>query len=318
LLGQCFEVIPPALPLQLWSLAAAADLDGGVYAIGGEDVYGRSHAVVYRFTGSQEGWVSMQPLATARASLAATTGLDGKIYALGGAVGLVPSGAAEVYDSALNQWSALPSLPTPRVWLAAATAADGRIYALGGQLITRSDLPDGGVAHSYTASNAVEIYDPATGTWSSGPSLLTARIALAAVRGRDGAIYAMGGQTDQATPTDVVERLSPDGGWEAIAPLSSKRTGLAAAVGPDGHLYAISGNIPGGATVGTVDVYDLDAGSWSQVSDLLTPRFGLAAATAAGPNGYIYTVGGAVSGPLNAVLSTVEVLALVDGYSQWQ
>src|ERR1700676_3601662 len=38
-----------------------------------------------------------------------------------------------------------------------------------------------------------EIYDPAAGTWSSAPSLPTARTHLAAVTGRDGLIYAIVG-----------------------------------------------------------------------------------------------------------------------------
>jgi hypothetical protein len=318
LLGTCFEARPPALPSPRWALAAAADLDGGVYAIGGSDEYGRAYPTVTRYTGTDAGWVSVHSLASARSSLAAATGLDGKIYALGGAIGLAATGAAEVYDPALDQWSALPPMPTPRAWLTAASGADGRIYSIGGQLSSFSSLPDGGVSGTYTASSAVEIYDPATGQWSSGPSLPTARWLLAAARGPDGAIYAMGGQTDQSTPTDVVERLSPDGGWETIAPLSSKRSGLGVTVGPDGQLYAMSGYTTGGIVVGTVDVYNVTTASWTQTWDLPTPRYGFGATTAAGPNGYIFTIGGGITGPLSAVLSTVEVLVLVDGFMQWQ
>jgi streptogramin lyase len=260
----------------------------------------------------------MHPLATARSTLAATTGRDGKIYALGGVVGSLASDAVEVYDPIMGRWSALPAMPTARAWLAAVTAPDGRIYAIGGQLIALATLADGGVALSANASGAVEVYDPASGHWSSGPSLPTARWAHAAVLGPDGAIYVMGGQTDSSTPTDAVERLLPDGGWQGVTPLSSARSGLAAAVGPDGRLYAVSGYIHGGAAVGTLDVYDTTTGNWSAGNPLPTPRYGLAAATAPGPNGYLFTLGGGVPGPLSAIVSTVEVLALVGGYQQWQ
>jgi hypothetical protein len=115
-----------------------------------------------------------------------------------------------------------------------------------------------------------------------------------------------------------VERLTVDGGWQTVAPLSSKRSGLGATVGPDGHIYAMSGYVNGGIMVGTVDVYDVAAATWTQTWDLPTPRYGFGATTAAGPAGYIFTIGGGISGPLSAVLSTVEVLVMVDGFQQWQ
>jgi N-acetylneuraminic acid mutarotase len=318
LLDTCFEARPPALPAFRWTLAAAADLDGGVYAIGGSDEFARNTATVWRFTGTDAGWVSVHPLGTARSALAAATGSDGKIYALGGQLGAGASAVAEVYDPGLNQWSPLPAMPTPRAWLGAAAATDGRIYAIGGQLISLSTLPDGGVAATYSASGAVEIYDPSSGLWSSGPSLPTPRAVLAVARGSDGSIYAMGGGVEGGVATAVVERLAADGGWQSVAPLSVARAGLAAAMGSDGHLYAIGGIAQGGIVVDNVDVYDFASGTWSAGGGLPTARYGLAAATATMPNGYLFTMGGAVAGPLSAVLSTVEVLAFVEGYTQWQ
>jgi hypothetical protein len=318
LLSTCFGVRPPALPAPRWTLAAAADLDGGVYAIGGTDEFSRNTATVWRFAGTDAGWIALHPLETARSALAAATGSDGRIYALGGQLGANTSAVAEVYDPGLNLWSPIAAMPTARAWLGAAAASDGRIVAIGGQLITLSSLPDGGVSSSVSATGAVEIYDPSTGTWSTGPSLPTPRWGLAVVRGADGSIYAMGGLAGAGGQTAVVERLVSDGGWQSVAPLSVARAGLAAAMGSDGHLYAISGFVQSGAVVDTVDVYDFASGMWSPGIGVPTARYGLAAATAAGPNGYIFTLGGGIDGPLSAILSTVEVLTLVNGYTQWQ
>jgi hypothetical protein len=315
--GKCYGVRPPALPAPRWTLAAATDLAGAVYAIGGSDEVSRNTSTVWRFTGTDAGWEAVQSLTTARGALAATAGKDGRIYAIGGSSGALTSSVAEVFDPATNHWTLLPALPTPRDWLAAATALDGRIYTFGGQLITYTTLPDGGVQASYAASSAVEVYDPSTNAWSSGPSMPTARWAHGAVVGPDGAFYVVGGQTDLTNPTDRVERLLPDGGWQTLPSLSKARSGLAAAVGPDGRIYAIGGYVHGGALDGTVDVYDVSAGTWSVAPlPLLTPRYGLAAATAPGPRGYIFALGGGLSGSVGGVVSTVEVL--ITDFGQWQ
>jgi N-acetylneuraminic acid mutarotase len=288
-----------------------------VYAVGGADQDARVSNTVWRFTGNSTAWEQVASLTTARASLAAASVPDGGIYAIGGSAGGAASGAAEVFDPVQDRWTPLPLLPTPRAWLAAATAPDGRVYTFGGQLIAFQSAPDGGLLATYNPSAAVEIYDPSANTWSTGPSMPTARWALAAVLGPDGAFYVMGGQTDLTHPTDVVERLLPDGGWQSLPSLSSARSGLAAAVGPDQRIYAISGYVYGGATVGTVDVFDPSAGTWSVAPlPLPTPRYGLAAATAPGPRGYVYAIGGGINGSVGAILDTVEVL--ITDFGQWQ
>ncbi len=316
LLGGCYETRPPALPEPRWTLAAATDLDGGVYAIGGSDEFARNTSTVWRFTGDQAGWMPVKSLPTARSALAATTGKDGKIYVLGGVSGSVALGTLEAYDPGSDSWTSLPPMPTPRDWLAAATGTDGRIYAFGGQLIQVTNSPDGGLVFAYPATAVVEVYDPVSQSWSSAASMPTARSALAAVLGPDGAFYVMGGETDLTTLTDVVEALLPDGGWQTMPSLSSARAGLGAAIGPDGKIYAISGADSSGNVVSTVDVFDPAAGSWSVGSPLSTPRYGMGVTVGVGPHAYIFALGGGVTGPLSAVVNTVEVL--VTQYGQWQ
>jgi N-acetylneuraminic acid mutarotase len=78
--------------------------------------------------------------------------------------------------------------------------------------------------------------------------------------------------------------------------------GLTAAV-VDGKIYAIGGandTVTGNLAFGTVEVFDLNANSWSTGMSLPTPRFHSAAAVV---DGVIYVIGGR-SG--DAELSTVE------------
>src|SRR5580704_8481341 len=77
---------------------------------------------------------------------------------------LVPhSGAMGIQTAplSLGTWTTMASMPTARQQLAAGVV-NGRLYAIGG-------------LDSVGYSNAVEAYDPATDTWSTKASMLTAR-----------------------------------------------------------------------------------------------------------------------------------------------
>jgi len=81
----------------------------------------------------------------------------------------------------------------------------------------------------------------------------TARAALAAVTGRDGRIYAVGGTidvlnqaTDESPPlraSGLVEAYDPQTNrWSAEPSLRVPRYALAAVAAPDGRIYAIGGS----------------------------------------------------------------------------
>ena len=89
------------LPSTRWRLTAAA-IDGRVYALGGVDDLGNTHAEVLRLAPPAV-WVSALPLGLGRFSHA-TAALDGIVHTTGG---LLPSGLAtaihEVLDPATAQ-----------------------------------------------------------------------------------------------------------------------------------------------------------------------------------------------------------------------
>jgi hypothetical protein len=91
-------------------------------------------------------------------------------------------------------------LPLARESLAAAAGPDGRIYAIGGG-------ENGGdtLGPSYSE---VDAYDPRTDQWQSVAPLGTPRQRLAAVRGPDGRIYAIGG-ADTAAGLATMEAYGP-------------------------------------------------------------------------------------------------------------
>ncbi len=109
--------------------------------------------------------------------------VDGKIYVIGGGG---PNGemitAVDMYDPATDSWTKKADMPTGRKWFST-SVLDGKIYAIGGN--SGSDWGGEPVA-------TVEMYDPATDTWTTKADLLAARGDLATVV-VDGKIYAIGG-----------------------------------------------------------------------------------------------------------------------------
>ena len=105
--------------------------------------------------------------------------VGGKIYVFGGYGG---SWRVDEYDPVTDTWTQKSDMPTWRHGLST-SAMDGKIYAIGGYYPGGPDYP--GVA-------TVEVYDPATDTWTTAPDMPTGRFGprTSVV---DGKIYVIGG-----------------------------------------------------------------------------------------------------------------------------
>ena len=100
---------------------------------------------------------------------------DGRVLVIGGADdtgAVLPT--CELYNPATNSFTNTGSMATPRVLHAACLLADGRVMVAGGT----SSLVDTTTAITSTL-NSVELFNPATGTWSNGPNLGGRRLAPA-------------------------------------------------------------------------------------------------------------------------------------------
>jgi len=165
-------------------------------------------------------WSEAAPMQVARQDLAAAFGKDGTLYVFGGCsctgTAVIDYDDPEVmrralieqleqrrsvkiteaYDPKTNTWQTRAPMPEPRQMLAAARGADGKIYVIGGVL-------------SYSGMEkkaTVDVYDPATDTWSEGPELHMARHGHTAVSTPHGRIYLIGGSGPKG-PTASVEVL---------------------------------------------------------------------------------------------------------------
>ena len=153
--------------------------------------------------------------------------IEGKLYVVGG-VGPT-SEDLWIYHPGTERWEAArAALPTQREHLTV-TAPEGKLHAIGGRWEDRGNL----AAH--------EIYDLATGTWTRGPGLPTARSGLTAGV-LNGYVHVTGGESlSHGRTFGEHEAYDPTTAtWTALASLPTPRHGLASAV-VGGRWYVIGG-----------------------------------------------------------------------------
>jgi len=228
---------------------AAAVVNGKIYAIGGNAApsnAGLSTVEVYDPVSNT--WSTAAAMPTARSELAAAA-VNGQLYAVGGCCNSLSAwDRLEIYNPATNTWlsSGTPiqvgfapgpaPMLTPRVFLAAVTV-NGKIYTVGG------GIPDASVAKSTT--NAVEVYDPATNTWSTASVMPTPRYGLTAAT-VNGKIYAIGGTVVITSGTSsfgvlsaTVEVYDPTADtWATAASMLSAQSDVAAS-DANGLIYVV-------------------------------------------------------------------------------
>jgi N-acetylneuraminic acid mutarotase len=151
--------------------------------------------------------------------------------------------------------------------------------------------------------------------WTEEGPLRSPRVSLAATAGREGTIFAIGGQEVISNRlSSVVEVYRPSARqWVDGPALPGPRADHAAATGGDGRIYAIGGLGPDGFIASVVALKPGMGAAWAEVAPLPTPRRSLGAA--AGTDGRIYVVGGLVTSPF----TVLDVLEIYDpAADQWR
>ncbi|HEX8273720.1 MAG TPA: kelch repeat-containing protein [Longimicrobiaceae bacterium] len=163
----------------------AASVDGKIYLLGGQTTDDQNGATavntVYELDPARGTWVEKAPMPTARSGGVAVAH-GGRIYVAGGRV---PRGNDfAVYDPAANAWEVLPDLPSQRNHITGA-AINGRIHIVGGRL---------GNGLSPLKSDAHEVFDPQTKSWTTAAPLPSARSGMNGVMAR-GCFHVWGGES---------------------------------------------------------------------------------------------------------------------------
>jgi N-acetylneuraminic acid mutarotase len=219
---------------------AVLEREGRIWALGGE-----AGTAVQVFDPATQTWATGPVLPAVRFAAAAAT-LDGALHIAGGwNYNNTASASLTRHDrlaAGASSWASAAALATARN-AAGAAALGGRLYVVGGR--------SPGIRAGDQASLAsVEVYDPATGAWTAGAPLPTARgsLAVAALGGR---LYAMGGESTPGTVSDAVERFDPATlAWSALTAMPLRAHGLAVVAVGD-SLYVMGGFTGASDAVGT-------------------------------------------------------------------
>jgi hypothetical protein len=188
---------------------------------------------VYAYDPHEGTWTPRAAMPTARSGGAAVVH-DGRIYVAGGRPPRGNDFAS--YDPHTDTWQSLPDLPTQRNHLAAA-AIGGKIYVAGGRF-------GGGVGSEMTG--ALEVYDPATNSWTAKSPMPTARGGVNGI-GANGCLYTFGGEGNDAHRLGVFDQLEvydpARDTWQQLEPLPVAVHGVSGAAVVDGWIH-----LPGGGT----------------------------------------------------------------------
>ena len=248
---------------------AAARIDDVIYVVGGFVEAGGDTGKMAAYDIGADEWTELKPhpLAVNHAGVATA---DGYLYVYGGQRG--PAGGPmsarlERYDPALDEWTRLEDAPSARMGMAFVTAGD-RLYAIGGRNASNERL------------RRVEIYDVSAERWRGGPGLKVGRNHVAgAVSGET--IFAIGGRPGPihgGLRTVESWRIGSKR-WKPERRLGTARSGAVAVTVTGGDIVVFGGEeLGGGETIEQVERLDVDAGEWSDLPDMTTPRHGLGGA----------------------------------------
>lgn len=191
--------------------------DGRVLVAGNPGVFA-SASVYIPATNS---WDSGGSMTVPRSYHSASLLQDGRVLVAGGATAIGGEhSSAEIYNPVTNAWTPTGFMFGSRKDHTSTTLADGRVLVVGGRQTFFT---------TETLLSSAELYNPATGTWSSAGNLNHARRNHTATLLNDGRVLIAGGTGTTAFTSSTAEVYDPLFGFYQVPNMWSPRTGHAAA-----------------------------------------------------------------------------------------
>ncbi len=221
------------VPFEGLNHQATAVYNGKLYTFGGLGPDELLDKLVLVYDPAADSWERLPDMPETRQSATAVT-LGDAIYIVGGA----GSNASALlrYLPESGEWAVLAEMSQIRNHLAA-VVLDGEIYAIGG----REENPLSALIVDF---DLVEIYEPESNTWRSGPPLNFPRAGFTAAA-IDGKIYVAGGELLSHLPPTLepsVEMFDPEANrWEVIGEMPVVLHGVSG-VGYEGKFYLLAGS----------------------------------------------------------------------------
>ena len=200
-------------------------------------------------------------MSSPRADHTATLLQDGRVMVAGGVSGQDILSSSEIYDPNLGSWSATGAMATARGYHSAIRLPDGTVLVAGGATLI------GGFAVTISSS---EIYDPATGSWTSTASMNVARSSFALVLLNNGKVMAIGGFDAQGRFVVACELYDPTTStWSYTGALNTGRASLTfrsqVVKLTDGRVLVEGGIDPShlSSLLSSAEIYDPQTEVWS-------------------------------------------------------
>lgn len=228
-------------------------------------------------------WSSATSLGTARGAHSATILGNGKVLVAGGALNGVSVAGAKLFDPNINIWSNAGNLITPRRGHTATLLGNGKVLVVGGAWT-------GGVGSNVCVANA-ELYDPATNSWTSAGSLVTARTDATATLLVGGKVLVTGGNNGLGTAIATAELYDPaTNAWSSVAALQTARCSHLATLLGNGKILVAGGWGNNASYPTNAEIYNPTTNIWSSGGNMVggRDRFALTLLE----NGKVLVVGG--------------------------
>lgn len=224
--------------------------DGDVLVAGGGDHTCRTgcgpYASAERFHPASGSWTSTGSMADTRLGHRAAVLRSGQALVAGGSTccGLAAvRRSAELYDPVTGTWRSTGIMATPRFSMTLTLLTDGRLLAVGGS--TQSN--------NSGCLTSAELYDPASGYWSSTGSMSGPRCGHSATLLRNGAVLVAGGRS--TTELSSAETFDPlTGTWTSMPDMIGKRWVHTATLLPGSVGVLVAGGA-GGPGIGRSELY---------------------------------------------------------------
>ncbi|KFE71275.1 Kelch repeat-containing protein [Hyalangium minutum] len=234
--------------------------NGKVLVAGG--VFVSAHAMAEVYDPASGTWSATGSMAQGRYIHTATLLPNGKVLVTGGSNGVASLATAEVYDPASGTWSATGPMASPRSEHTATLLPNGKVLIAGGYTNPGT--------HSSSSLVTAEVYDPASGTWSTAGAMATPRSVHTATLLPNGKVLVTGGSnSDFLATAEVYDPAS--GTWSTAGAMASPRRYHTAALLPNGKVLIAGGY--SSPIFATAEVYDPVSGTWSMTGSMVTPRY---------------------------------------------
>ena len=251
--------------------------DGRVLVAGGSDDFDMLAATeLYDPTGRS--WSTVGRLAVPRSGHTATLLPDGTVLVTGGydRAGRILA-STESFDPDTGTWSAAGTLMAARTAHTATLLADGRVMLAGGSAF-------GGHGE---AMRAVELYDPANGTWTATKRMLDARWGHTATLLPDGRVLVAGGFVSFGALASAELYDPTKESWVATGTMTSARAKFTATLLIDGTVLAA-----GLGDRRSAEIFNPGKGAWAATGRMTYSRGNYPTATLL-PDGRVLMTGGA-------------------------